>query len=322
MRNAEARPLISILLAVYEPNLPWLREQLASLNAQDYPNLELIALDDCSPTVPLAEVEACLAACVTAFPYSITRAEANGGSNAAFSALVARAAGEYIAFCDQDDVWLPDKLSAMLRALEDEGAVMACCDAAIIDGQGARIADGMHQVRKRVEFQAGDGVAPAFLYKNFASGCATLLRADLAKAALPCIGHIVYDHWFALYAAAHGRVAFVPRALIQHRVHTANQTNAVSDVHSKQDYIRTRVLDYEKRLAEIAPRVDLGAVQRDTEQWAAARSAYATGRRGAWRTIWKHRNLDRKVSYFELLLPLMPNWVFARIIRGVQRGTI
>lgn len=44
------KPLISILMAVYEPRLDWLREQLDSLNAQTYPNLRLYVRDDCSPT--------------------------------------------------------------------------------------------------------------------------------------------------------------------------------------------------------------------------------------------------------------------------------
>ena len=46
------KPLISIVMAVYEPNLQWFREQLDSLEAQTYPNLELLVIDDCSPTVP------------------------------------------------------------------------------------------------------------------------------------------------------------------------------------------------------------------------------------------------------------------------------
>ena len=46
------KPLISIVMAVYEPNLQWFKEQLESLEAQTYPNLELLVIDDCSPTVP------------------------------------------------------------------------------------------------------------------------------------------------------------------------------------------------------------------------------------------------------------------------------
>ena len=43
---AQEMSLISILMAVYEPRMDWLREQLESLNVQTYPNLELIVCDD------------------------------------------------------------------------------------------------------------------------------------------------------------------------------------------------------------------------------------------------------------------------------------
>ena len=46
------KPLISIVMAVYEPNMQWLKELLLSLESQTYPNLELILRDDCSPHVP------------------------------------------------------------------------------------------------------------------------------------------------------------------------------------------------------------------------------------------------------------------------------
>ena len=81
------KPLISILMAVYEPRLDWLREQLESLEAQTYPNLRLYIRDDCSPTVPLEEINRCVEACIRNFPWTITRNEKNLGSNGTFQRL-------------------------------------------------------------------------------------------------------------------------------------------------------------------------------------------------------------------------------------------
>ena len=52
----ENKPLISILMAVYEPRMDWLREQLLSLEAQDYPNLRLYIRDDASPTAAVEDI--------------------------------------------------------------------------------------------------------------------------------------------------------------------------------------------------------------------------------------------------------------------------
>jgi len=164
--------------------------------------------------------------------------------------------------------------------------------------------------------------APALLFANFVSGCAMLMRTQTAQEALPVIGHIVYDHWLALYAASKGNIAFVDEPLVRHRVHGGNQTNTVADVHTKQDYVGRRVIPYEKRMRALRGRIDIGQVQRDAEAWAQARAAYAEGDRGAGRTIWKYRKLDLKVSLFELLLPVIPGPAFRWVIRSVRRGVM
>ena len=99
------KPQIAILMAVYEPRMDWLREQLLSLNAQTYPNLKLYVRDDCSPSVPYEEIQSCLQDCISAFPYTIQRNEKNLGSNGTFEQLTREAGGDYFAYCDQDDIW-------------------------------------------------------------------------------------------------------------------------------------------------------------------------------------------------------------------------
>ena len=81
------KPRIAILMAVYEPRMDWLREQLLSLDAQTYPNLMLYIRDDCSPTVPFEEIQSCVQDCIRAFPYEIKRNEKNLGSNGTFEWL-------------------------------------------------------------------------------------------------------------------------------------------------------------------------------------------------------------------------------------------
>ena len=107
------KPLISILMAVYEPRIDWLREQLVSLNEQTYPNLRLYIRDDCSPTVSYEQIQSCVQDCITHFPYTITRSEKNLGSNGTFELLTREAEGVLFAYCDQDDVWLPEKLEVL-----------------------------------------------------------------------------------------------------------------------------------------------------------------------------------------------------------------
>ena len=114
---------LAILLAVYEPREDWLIELLDSLNAQTYPNLKLYVREDCSPTYSLARLQAILQDHITAFPWELHQNNVNLGSNKTFEALVRDASEEYVAFCDQDDIWLPDKITNGVNLLASRNLV-------------------------------------------------------------------------------------------------------------------------------------------------------------------------------------------------------
>ena len=120
MSKEEAKaPRIAILMAIYEPRMDWLEAQLRSLDAQTYPNLRLYIRDDCSPTVSFEAIAACVKECIRAFPFELRRNEKNLGSNGTFERLTLEAEGDYFAYCDQDDIWLPQKLEILEKAIEN-----------------------------------------------------------------------------------------------------------------------------------------------------------------------------------------------------------
>lgn len=218
------KPLISILMAVYEPRMDWLREQLDSLEAQAYPNLRLYLRDDCSPTVSLSELKGCVKECIRPFPYEICRSEENLGSNLTFERLTREAEGDYFAYCGQDDVWLPEKLEVLQKELEASGALLACSDMYVIDGEGRQAADSITKVRRRHIFHSGYGLAEGLLISNFVTGCTMLARSGAAKAAVPFCPYMVHDHYIALCCSGAGGIRCVMRPLIRYRIHGNNQS--------------------------------------------------------------------------------------------------
>src|SRR5262249_54654542 len=108
---------IDILLATYN-GAAYLEEQLASIEAQAHPNWRLIARDDGSSD-RTADI---LAAFRTRHPGKVTivrDADGNLGLVQNFSRLMEASTAPYAAFCDQDDVWLPEKLSLCLARMRD-----------------------------------------------------------------------------------------------------------------------------------------------------------------------------------------------------------
>lgn len=307
-------PQIAILMAVYEPRMDWLREQMISLDQQTYPNLKLYIRDDCSPMVPFEEIQACVKTCIHAFPYEIWQNEKNLGSNKTFELLTQEAEGDYFAYCDQDDIWLPEKLEVLQKALEQEKVLLVCSDMYIIDGDGTAVADSITKIRRHHRFRSGAGLTDTLWYSNFASGCALLVRSKTAKAALPLNPFMYYDHYITLFAANKGEIAFVDRPLIQHREHGGNQSSTLQGVVDRESYRRIRVDTTTKAvrwLVEHFPADEmLQEILGKGLRWMEARQAYLQGNKEQAKTIWKYHKYSPMASVFELAMPYLPKWLF------------
>ena len=123
----DTTPLVSVVIPAYEV-AAHIGGTLASVFAQDYRNFEVLLVNDGSPDTPALE-EAIA-------PYRsriVYLTQANGGPSAARNAAIARCNGEWIAFLDGDDRWLPHCLSDQVaRATADPGLAVLHGDAEII----------------------------------------------------------------------------------------------------------------------------------------------------------------------------------------------
>ncbi len=303
------KPLISILMAVYEPRMDWLRQQLVSLNEQTYPNLRLYIRDDCSPTVPYEQIQSCVQECITRFSYTITRNEENLGSNGTFELLTEEADGELFAYCDQDDVWLPEKLTELQKAMERERAVLAYSDVSAVDDESKLLARSLRELRPRLTYLEGSDLAPKLFFRNCVAGCAMLVNSNIAKRAIPFPRQTVCDHWIALLAATEGTVAFVPDQLVRYRQHKHNQTGVLAGVSDKQSYLRYKVAPLEERLTCYR---QYTVPQEEVEAFARARID------GRIIMIWKYRALAPHEAEFEIAAHLLPDGLISWMLRRVK----
>lgn len=315
------KPLISILMAVYEPQIEWLRKQLLSLNAQTYPNLRLYVCDDCSSAVSFEEIQSCIKDCIFAFPVTISRNEKNLGSNKTFEQLTSEAEGEYFAYCDQDDVWLPEKLEQLQTILFKQKAVLACSDVFVIDGKGEVQAKSITQVRPHHNFLSGDFLTDSLIYRNFVIGCTMLIDASVAKQACPFPQTMVHDHFLAFYASTKGKIVTNPKPLIYYRIHGENQTGSLAKVVTKQDYYNTQILRFCQRINDLRERFPITELCR-AEQWARARKKNYYREPGGISDLWRYRKVDLQRSGFEIIALRLPDVLFIFLVRLIQRGKI
>ncbi|MDU7179846.1 MAG: glycosyltransferase [Clostridium sp.] len=245
------KPLVSILLAVYKPNENWLIEQLISLNKQNYENLNLYVYDDCPEYPTNTEI---FNKYITNFEYKIIRGEVNKGSNKAFEELTKIADGEFFAYCDQDDIWETNKISLMMDEFTED-VTLVCCDLSIIDENSNKTHESLCDIRKRIVYKSGYNLAKGILVSNFVTGCAMIVKRNIAIKSIPFARKIVHDNWIAVVAALNGKIKFLDKQLIKYRQHNNNQTGILKGIYNKKTYYNIKIVDLLERYLVLKDRL-------------------------------------------------------------------
>ena len=215
---------VSIALAVYN-GAKYLPELLASLEAQTYRPLELIVVDDCSSDNSVELIKN--------FPLSFEKKilsnQQNKGPVYSFKKLASLCSGNFIAFCDQDDIWVPEKIELSVNELKKKDAHkpgLVFSDLSIIDEQSRLLHNSFWQIRRLVhpvKFKLSD-----ILCGNIVTGCTVTINQALATllAKMP-VDIIMHDWWLALIAYSFGSFSFISKPTVLYRSHTNSVTSKV-----------------------------------------------------------------------------------------------
>jgi glycosyltransferase involved in cell wall biosynthesis len=226
---------ICILLGVYN-GMEYLHDQIASIINQDHALWEMLARDDASDDFSMNELKSCAAG--DSRIHLVQDSFGNRGVVQNFGLLMEKAlstSSDYFVFSDQDDVWMPDKLSCQLDVLRKIEAafpdqpVMVHSDLEVVDASLHPIACSFMKyqgIRNQV-------VEPVknLLIQNFVTGCTMMINRKLLEKALPIPETaLMHDWWVALCASVLGRIGFINRPLLKYRQHGKNNVGAKSVV--------------------------------------------------------------------------------------------
>ncbi len=223
-------PLVSVAVATYNGQR-FLRQQLDSIYAQTYPNIEVVAIDDHSSDETVAILERCRRA--RGLTYRIN--ETNLGYPRNFEKAAHMCNGAYIAFSDQDDIFLPHKIETLVR--EIQGYSLIYSDAAIIDAAGAVLAPSYMRF---VNFPMLTGKPfRELVFRCFIRGFQVLFERELLRAAPPMPDRVTHDDWFTILAAKHGGIKYLDEPLVRYRQHGANVTGSVTRFSLSREFAGT-----------------------------------------------------------------------------------
>jgi len=229
-------PTISAVMPVYNAQ-EYVAESLTAILSQTRPPDEVIVVDDGS-TDGTPDV-------LRQFSGDIRVVrQPNQGHGRAFNRCFGEARGDYVAKCDADDVWLPEKLERQVAALHAHAEIdvaFACVEVfGAIEGPWGLAAAG----------DSSTGVldprvfARSLCKTNVICPSSTLVRRRLFEQIGPFTEHLADDYEFWMQALRAGAVFYYdPATLVRYRRHDGQMTSDVVEMHRGLLKIRATYAD-------------------------------------------------------------------------------
>lgn len=212
--------MISIALATYNGS-KYIREQIDSIRNQTFTDFEVIACDDCSTDETAAilhEYEK------KDSRFHVYQNPQNLGFKKNFEHILTLCKGDYIAFCDQDDVWTRDHLEILYSNIGNADCIGT--NSEFIDSDGTPLNTTMTQylLIQRIP-QSSQLLYEHELFGNMIQGTASLFSKELLEKALPLPEGIKFhDYWIALNACIGKGCKYINQPSLKYRRHSGNAT--------------------------------------------------------------------------------------------------
>ena len=236
------QPLVSIAMTTYN-GAKYLCPQLDSILNQTYTNLEIVICDDCS-TDDTKQI-------LTKYSTQDSRIklffnEKNLGYSKNFQKAISLCTGDYISLSDQDDIWIPEKISLCVNNIQDYDLI--CSNSLFIDENNI-------SMNKTMKDSVGYKYIPKnqfkifkFLcHKNFVQGSTILAKSDFLKS-INIPDNFFHDYCFAFNAATKHGIKYINKCLIRYRQHK-NQVTTRSQKRNDL-FVITKQNDISKHITE------------------------------------------------------------------------
>jgi glycosyltransferase involved in cell wall biosynthesis len=202
---------IAILIATYNGE-NFLESQLLSLAAQSCQNIDVFANDDGSEDSTLEILKTYEE---SGLIKKILQTQKVGPTNSFLNLLRNTDGYEYVALCDQDDVWDSDKMSLSLNELGVESPEIVFSERKYIDSTG-RVMGMSPKVTKTPSLQNA-------LIENVVYGNTIVMNAKAKELVIEEIPDGVdLDHWIYIIISLLGQIHFIPSPLVSYRIHDSN----------------------------------------------------------------------------------------------------
>ena len=215
---------ISVALCTYN-GARFIREQMESIAAQTRLPDEVIVCDDGSSDGTLDIVAQFAISAPFKLEYSKNPSRLGVTKN--FERAISLCTGDIVFLCDQDDVWLPQKIATMMSTfLASEKIGLVFSNAILTDTRlnrlGYTLWDTFRFDKKGQQALKGEGAISCLIRSNVVTGSAAAFRMKLRNKLLPFPDVLTHDAWLAIVAATTSQIEPVDIPLILYRQHEKN----------------------------------------------------------------------------------------------------
>jgi glycosyltransferase involved in cell wall biosynthesis len=209
--------------------------QLQSIFPQLSEQDELIVVDDGSTDSTFEQISS-----VRDSRLVLIRKNENQGVLRAFETALSRSSGEIVFLSDQDDIWLPGKVEAVLGEFAaDPELSLVASDAILIDENDNKIGDSFYAQRGKFR----SGIWSNLLIGKF-HGCTMAFRSSLLQSVLPFPSgnQVHHDTWIGCVNALIGKTKYIDHPLVAYRRHSTNVTGRIKLSNYTRFVVRSQTL--------------------------------------------------------------------------------
>jgi len=231
--------VVTILMATHNGE-KYIAEQIESILNQTENGWMLVIQDDCS-TDKTSEI---VIKYIKNYPQKISFIQLekpSGSAKANFFSMLKYADTEYMMTCDQDDIWLPDKIIVTLEKMHEmeckfssDIPLLVHTDLKVVDENLSILSNSLFTLQN---LNSKRNQLNHTLVQNIVTGCTMMVNRTLAVMVQEVLQQSIYqqtvlqqaimhDWWFALVAAAFGQTGFISKSTVLYRQHGNNEVGA------------------------------------------------------------------------------------------------
>jgi len=203
-------------------------QQLDSIVAQTVLPQEIVISDDQSEDGSWGLIQKWADEIVISHKISVTliRNKDRLGVSSNFQQACSKINTDIVFLCDQDDIWLSNKIERVLEEFREADVFLVHSDARLVDGESADLGLTLFEALRFTSLErqlTKEGrFVDIYCRRNIVTGAATAFRRGLLSVASPFPSEWLHDEWLAANAAICGRVVMLPDCLILYRQHGSN----------------------------------------------------------------------------------------------------